>query len=304
MRRQLRPRPGRANAANGRHQAVPLAPAPRQQRGRRQQLRPRPAPNVNAGQPQPQPNPPAPVVQPPVPGPAPALQNLNLFPHRDPPVFRGSPQEDVVEWLFRFQQIAQLNQWNPEQQLRNIGMSFEGSAQKWHWNVMSRPVPPVTFDALKEELLRAFKPVNYEDHLELKLRSRKQCVDESFNDYFHDVVYMCGKIDPGMTERSKVQHLMRGLPSATIKAIYRFITPASNANDLFAQVHVYLQGEAMAMRQEIPPAAPPIGPPPSTSYHRQEKVANRNRWTPDGRPICNRCDEVGHVGRDCYSTPE
>ena len=138
--------------------------------------------------------------------------------HKDPPVFRGAADEDVVNWIFRFEQIADYNQWNPDQRLRHIGMCFEGVAEKWHCSLMTRVPPPLTFDAFREELLRAFKPVNYEDHLETRLRSRVQGSGESFVDYFHDVLFMCSRIDPTMSERSKIGHLFRGLLPGTVGA--------------------------------------------------------------------------------------
>ena len=170
---------------------------------------------------------------------------------KDPPTFRGSPEEDVVNWMFRFEQIADYNQWTPEQRLRLIGMSFEGSAQKWYCGLMLRIPPPDTFDALRTELFRAFKPVNYEAHLESRLRSRKQENNESFTDYFHDVLYLCSRLEPRMEDRVKIQHLFRGLPPSSVRGIFRFIHPLSTTDDFFREVQLFLQGEEMAARQEL-----------------------------------------------------
>lgn len=79
---------------------------------------------------------------------------------------------------------------------------------------MLRNRPPDTFDTLKADLFRAFKPVNYEDHLEVRLRSRQQRTSEPFTDYFYYMFYMCSRIEPNMPEREKIQHLYRGLPPA------------------------------------------------------------------------------------------
>lgn len=214
-----------------------------------------PAPPANAPIPaEPVPNPPvvppcppvlAPILPalPPVFGPPPARQ-------KDPPLFRGTREEDVVSWMFRFVQVADYNQWTAEQRLRIIGMSFEGVAQKWYYGLMLRERPPDTFEALQTELFRAFKPVNYEDHLEIRLRSRQQGVAEPFTDYFHDVLYMCSRIEPNMSDRVRIQHLYRGLPPATVRGIYRFITPTSTTEEFFREVQVFLQGEDMASRRE------------------------------------------------------
>ncbi|KAK4013452.1 hypothetical protein OUZ56_026007 [Daphnia magna] len=91
-------------------------------------------------------DPPIPVPIPPVQpipepfslNPAPNLPALQLVPpaaapllgptpikQKEPPVFHGTPEEDVVSWMFRFEQIADYNKWTPEQRLRIIGMRFE-----------------------------------------------------------------------------------------------------------------------------------------------------------------------------------
>ena len=218
-------------------------------------------------------NPPVPpaqvpnMVNPPViPPPAP-LPNLPLPPLRpkDPPPFHGTLEEDVVSWIARFEQISDYNLWTPEQRLRHIGMCLEGVAQKWYCSLMLRAQPPQTFAALRAELLRAFKPVNYEDHLELRLRSRVQGPSEPFTDYFYDVLYMCSRIDPLMPDRVKIQHLYRGLPPTTVRGIYRFLTPLSTTDDFFRETQVFLQGEDMATRRGS------LSIPPSPSFHVKEE---------------------------------
>jgi hypothetical protein len=136
-------------------------------------------------------------------------------------------------------------------------MCFEGVAEKWYCGLMTRARPPATFDALRQELLSAFKSVNYEDHLETKLRSRVQGSEESFIDYFHDVMFMCSRIDPGMSERGKIGHLFRGLLPATVRGIYRFMTPDSTTNDLFREAQIFLQGEDITSKRETQPDTVP-----------------------------------------------
>lgn len=207
-------------------------------------------PNLDPADVVPGPNPPANIAQPAYP-----------LRHKDPPIFHGKADEDVVNWIFRFEQIAEFNQWGPDQRLRHIGMCFEGVAEKWYCSLMTRVPPPLTFDEFRQELLRAFKPVNYEEQLETKLRSRTQGNEEPFIDYFHDVLFMCSRIDPGMSERSKIGHLFRRLLPATVRGVYRFITPNSTTNDLFREAQIFLQGEDIAAKGEkrsesIPPAQP------------------------------------------------
>lgn len=139
--------------------------------------------------------------------------------------------------------------WTHEQRLRHIGICFEGVALKWHCSLLARVPPPNTYDNLRMELLCAFKLVNYEDHLEIKLRKTTQGIDEPFADYFHDVLKLCARIDPRMSEKAKIQHLYRGLRPDVVSGIYRFLTPDSTTDDFFREARVYLEGEDKANRR-------------------------------------------------------
>ncbi|KAK4007549.1 hypothetical protein OUZ56_012707 [Daphnia magna] len=46
---------------------------------------------------------------------------------------------------------------------------------------------------------------------EAKLRQRKQGINESRIEYFYDVVDFCRRVDPRMSEETKVDYLFRGL---------------------------------------------------------------------------------------------
>jgi hypothetical protein len=59
------------------------------------------------------------------------LDHVGNFKKRDPPVFRGLPHEDVMEWSHHFQRVSVFNQWGPAQQLRHIDFSLEGVAATW-----------------------------------------------------------------------------------------------------------------------------------------------------------------------------
>jgi hypothetical protein len=133
----------------------------RPSRDRREPVQPPPPNRRQQAQPTDHPEPiqpdrPEPVQPPPLERqlPLPPVPNPNPFfvRHRDPPIFRGSPEEDVVDWLFRFEQIADYNQWTHEQRFRHIGMCFEGVAGKWHCSLMARTPPLETYDRLRAEL--------------------------------------------------------------------------------------------------------------------------------------------------------
>ncbi|EFX67709.1 hypothetical protein DAPPUDRAFT_115220 [Daphnia pulex] len=111
----------------------------------------------------------------------PALIHVGNFKEKDPPIFRGLPNEDVMEWIHQFQRVSVFHQWGAQQQLRHIEFSLEGVAERWLSGLDPRPN---TIGGLLGALQRAFRHHNYAMELESRLRSRKQMdrlnIDELF----------------------------------------------------------------------------------------------------------------------------
>jgi hypothetical protein len=91
------------------------------------------------------------------------LVHVGNFKERDPPIFRGLPHEDVMEWGHQFQRVSLLNQWGPAQQLRNVEFSLEGVAARWLSGLQPRLE---TIDGLMGALQAAFRHHNYALELE------------------------------------------------------------------------------------------------------------------------------------------
>ena len=49
-----------------------------------------------------------------------------------PPTFSGLDEEDVVDWIRRYESIARYNGWNPQDHHDNLEMYLKGSAEKWY----------------------------------------------------------------------------------------------------------------------------------------------------------------------------
>lgn len=78
-------------------------------------------------------------------------------------------------------------------------------------------------------------------------------------------------------------------------------TPQANADPSLAAVLGELTAAVRAVQAAPAPAPAPPRPKPSTSRPRPTREHSRPemKWTVDGRPICWKCDEAGHVGREC-----
>lgn len=174
---------------------------------------------------------------------------------REPPIFEGRPQDDVVEWLHDFGEIAEFNQWTPAQKLRQVKWALKGYAKNWY---RTRDPEPVDFDEFADAIRIAFKHPAYESGMAAQLDSRKQGLDESPVIYCFEKLALCKKVDPNMAEGAKLQHLIRGMKPTLLERVYPLINfGAPNTAAFIQQVQLFDQATW---------------------------IANSNGWKPDVEP--------------------
>ena len=66
-----------------------------------------------------------------------------------------------------------------------------------------------------------FKPADYARFNETKLRGIKQVLEESTKEYYYDVMNLCRKVDPRMTDATKLYYLYRGLHPRVLERFWR-----------------------------------------------------------------------------------
>ena len=170
---------------------------------------------------------------------------------REVPMFEGRPQDDVVEWLQEYRDVADFNNWTVGQRFRHVKWALKGYAKNWYR--MLQPEPD-TFDAFSIAIRAAFKHPAYDSGIAAELNSRRQGVDESPVLYCYEKLNLCRKVDPEMTEGVKLQHLISGMKPAMVERVYpsvNFVVP--NTNAFIQQVQL---------------------------YHQATWVANSNKWVP------------------------
>lgn len=94
---------------------------------------------------------------------------------REPQIFHGSSHESVDEWLSRYNQISDFNQWDPILKLQYVGMYLDGVARDWFLNLNPRPA---TFNIFSLEFLNAFRHPNHLFMLQEELRNKIQSPTE------------------------------------------------------------------------------------------------------------------------------
>ena len=170
---------------------------------------------------------------------------------REVPMFEGRPQDDVVEWLQEYRDVADFNNWTVGQRFRHVKWALKGYAKNWYR--MLQPEPD-TFDAFSIAIRAAFKHPAYDSGIAAELNSRRQGIDESPVLYCYEKLNLCRKVDPDMAEGVKLQHLISGMKPTMVERVYpsvNFVVP--NTNAFIQQVQL---------------------------YHQATWVANSNKWVP------------------------
>ena len=192
--------------------------------------------------------------------------HVGNFREKDPPIFHGLPNEDVMEWSHQFQRVSLFNQWGPAQQLRHIEFSLEGVAARWLTGLHPRPE---TFDGLMGALQAAFRHHNYALELESQLRSRKMGPDEPVMSYCYDIIYLCSRVDPAMTEERKVQFIFQNMEPTLMQKVYPHMDRMDTI-ELFRRLQAHSQASLIAGRSI--PVNQILPTPPTSSKTEIEKL--------------------------------
>ena len=256
-----------------------------------------------------------------------------------PPVFHGSPTEDYDEWLQKFQRYATFNGWTPDQQLNGFVMFLSGSAlcvyQRQTHKIRAdldalqdalRQVfvsPHQQFLRRQERNNRTQGPVepleSYLDdvdaraaRLQLTDAETMQCFVQGLRQDLKEHVILqlpdtyAAAVDAACLKNSLSRPSISVLPNQSSCALSAIdlgsshVTAQTTRNTHTDAPNYVTRQEFMSLQnqlQSIPPNSQRIGPaqPPAISYYN-----SRNRRTTDGRPICNRCNKVGHIASRCF----
>ena len=168
---------------------------------------------------------------------------------REPSIFHGTPEEDAQDWLDRFEEIVEVNNWKTKR-LTYVKLYLEGSARKWFL-----VANPQTWEELQTGFLDAFKHAHFQMRVEARLRSRQQGLNEPVTDYFYDIMDLCQQLeedlDEDMAEEKKVQHLLRGLTPKLLGKLWPLVPdPIKNSTQFLALATKYSEAEYLTKNRD------------------------------------------------------
>lgn len=266
------------------------------------------------------------------PGPIPV--KLAIQPRR----FSGESHECSKEFLDLFEEACSCNNWGDPLKALQFPNYLSHCAGQW-WrafkNARTRaavlagtPLLPPTWTEIKTAFLAAFASVGDLVNAELKLDSRKQRVDETPEQYIFDIISLCDRVDPNMSEDRRVRFVLRNLrefyltkimpmnPSTVEEVLTHMrrisemkrMTERSQERDI-PTFPVY-QGEnpiSMEMREMVRMTQKLVEEiQEQRKYEKEEKEAAQQQRRLQARQSevkCYTCNRTGHFARDCRNGP-
>ncbi|GBM83998.1 hypothetical protein AVEN_110129-1 [Araneus ventricosus] len=128
---------------------------------------------------------------------------------RNPYIFSGDDQQDANKWLKDFQLIATYNHWDDQMCLANVIFYPAGTARQWFDNNQGTFT---NFTAFNNSLNNAFcRTEKLRRQAERLLLTRTQQIGETSESYIQDVLSLCRKANPSMSEDENVAHLLKDI---------------------------------------------------------------------------------------------
>lgn len=106
--------------------------------------------------------------------------------HRDPPIFSGTDDQDVEDWIVEYERVSSCNKWDDRAKLTNVHFYIADVAGLWFKNHENEITNWSTFTAAVTEVFG--RPAVRRLRAEQRLRSRVQRREETFTSYIEDVL--------------------------------------------------------------------------------------------------------------------
>lgn len=128
---------------------------------------------------------------------------------RDPPCFSVTDYHDVEDWLSTFERVSIYIKLDDTMKLNKFGLYLTVLAETWYNNNGSTFT---TWPDFKAEFTNVFgTPAVRKHQAEKRLHEQAQQAGETFTRYIEDVVDLCRRENPVMTESDNCKHILKGV---------------------------------------------------------------------------------------------
>lgn len=171
-------------------------------------------------------------------------------PQREPPIFSGTDDNDVEEWLSTFERVSALNRWTDADKLTRVSFYLAGVASLW---LRNHQADVRTWPQFKTSIVAVFdRPAVRKLRAEQRLRTRAQETGETFTSYIEDVVDLCRRVNAEMTEAEKCKHILKGIDDDAFQML--LAKSPTTVNDVISLCQSYDELRKQRALTRRPPA--------------------------------------------------
>jgi hypothetical protein len=123
--------------------------------------------------------------------------------------FSGADDQDPSDWLDEMETILAIANIKDDARTPIAAQCLSGDAAKWY--KQAKRTINGSWSILQNELIKTFTSTAQQLNISIKLQNRRQGLNESVQSYYLDVLALCAKLDPEMSEKQQRLHLQRGL---------------------------------------------------------------------------------------------
>ena len=124
-----------------------------------------------------------------------------------PKTFSGALNEDINEWLSKFERFAKFYSWGAAKKLGAMVLLFEGPALSW-FQTLSQDVAS-SYNELVDALKVRFGATNIDFILRQELYARRQGQSEPLTSYTEDIIKRCQRL--GLNDTDLMNIFVNGL---------------------------------------------------------------------------------------------
>ncbi|RWS01033.1 krab-a domain-containing protein-like protein, partial [Dinothrombium tinctorium] len=128
--------------------------------------------------------------------------------------FHGLPSECVRDFIESLELWQVSSGISSENLARRVPRLLKDVAQNWYSIIVQKqPEIATNWETLKAELLKSFSldDFSYKMNVESQLRNRVQLDNEPFRSYYFDVLKLCSRLNPQMSDDERKSRILIGL---------------------------------------------------------------------------------------------
>lgn len=124
--------------------------------------------------------------------------------------FSGLSSEDVHEFLHKFNTASKCNYWTLQTKIDLFPTHLTGIPYKW-FHLYQQQHPTINWDDLQTAFTKAFSSVALIEDLQSVLENRNQGDLESPLHFFYDIMHLCKRIDPNISDKKIIEYVIQGV---------------------------------------------------------------------------------------------